>query len=69
MAVASRITQLTGYEDRFVGGLMIEIAYGDTATSADDELITLADAVVRETMDSSGSLVGTLVDFFPARKC
>ncbi|EPS99055.1 hypothetical protein FOMPIDRAFT_1050962 [Fomitopsis schrenkii] len=50
---------------RFVGGLMLEIAYGHTATSADDELIMLADTVVREAMDT-GSLAGTLVDFFPA---
>lgn len=46
---------------------MLEIAYGHTATSADDELIMLADTVVREAMDT-GSLAGTLVDFFPARK-
>ena len=46
---------------------MLDIAYGHTATSADDELIMLADTVVREAMDT-GSLAGTLVDFFPARE-
>ncbi|KAH9834665.1 cytochrome P450 [Rhodofomes roseus] len=53
---------------RFVGGLMMEIAYGHTAVSADDELITLADTVVREAMDS-GSIAGTLVDYFPSLRC
>ena len=46
---------------------MLDIAYGHTATSMDDELIMLADTVVREAMDT-GSLAGTLVDFFPARE-
>ncbi|KAH9917056.1 cytochrome P450 monooxygenase [Fomitopsis serialis] len=50
---------------RFVGGLMLEIAYGHTAASADDELIMLADTVVREAMDE-GSIAGTLVDYFPS---
>ena len=45
---------------------MLDIAYGHTTTSADDELIMLADTVVREAMDT-GSLAGTLIDFFPAR--
>ncbi|KZT69365.1 cytochrome P450 [Daedalea quercina L-15889] len=50
---------------RFAGCLMLDIAYGPAATSVDDELIMLADTVVREAMDA-GSIAGTLVDFFPA---
>jgi len=54
-----------GHVKRFVGGLMLEIAYGHTAASAYDELITLAATVVREAMDA-GSIAGTLVDYFPS---
>jgi len=49
---------------RFTGSLMLEIAYGHTVSTVDDEFIVLADKAMAE-MFEAGSLVASLVDFFP----
>ncbi|KZT05049.1 cytochrome P450 [Laetiporus sulphureus 93-53] len=50
---------------RFVGALSMEISYGHTARSLqDDEFIELADRAVTDAVDGGGP-AATLVDFFP----
>ncbi|KZT03201.1 cytochrome P450 monooxygenase [Laetiporus sulphureus 93-53] len=49
---------------RYVGALMMEIAYGHSVTSADDEFINLSEAALAGTVEA-GSAAATLVDFFP----
>ncbi|CCM06879.1 uncharacterized protein FIBRA_09188 [Fibroporia radiculosa] len=50
---------------RYPAALMLEIAYGHSVTSIDDELVVLTDEAVCE-ITSLGGLASTLIDFFPA---
>ncbi|KZT10970.1 cytochrome P450 monooxygenase [Laetiporus sulphureus 93-53] len=52
----------------FVGALVMEIGYGHTVKSPDnDEFIRLADRAVTDALEA-GSLEATLIDFFPILK-
>ncbi|PCH34387.1 cytochrome P450 [Wolfiporia cocos MD-104 SS10] len=50
---------------RFFASLVMEIAYGHTATSSDDEFIQLADLAMSATAELSNS-AAALVDFIPS---
>lgn len=47
--------------------MIVEIAYGHSIMSLNDELIRLAEQATKETVES-GSAGSMLVDFFPACK-
>ncbi|KAF9816954.1 hypothetical protein IEO21_03719 [Rhodonia placenta] len=49
---------------RFTGSLMLEIAYGYTETSEKDAYIRLASETITQSLEA-GTLVASLVDFFP----
>ena len=49
---------------RYVGALMMEIAYGHEVTSLDDEIVVLAEKAVGATTEA-GSPAATLIDFLP----
>ncbi|KZT67723.1 cytochrome P450 [Daedalea quercina L-15889] len=49
---------------RYVGALMMEIAYGHEVTSLEDEIVVLADKAVGATTEA-GSPAATLIDFIP----
>ncbi|KAF9805511.1 hypothetical protein IEO21_09009 [Rhodonia placenta] len=49
---------------RFTGAILLEIVYGHAVTSVKDDLIRLSDEMMTQAV-SAGSLVATLLDFFP----
>ena len=46
--------------------MMMEIAYGHSVASLDDEFVVLSERAIAGTVEL-GTSVATLVDFFPAR--
>lgn len=59
-------TLLTPNVRRFTGAILLEIVYGHAVTSVKDDLIRLSDEMMTQAV-SAGSLVATLLDFFPFR--
>ncbi|EPS95640.1 hypothetical protein FOMPIDRAFT_146399 [Fomitopsis schrenkii] len=49
---------------RYVGSLMLEIAYGHPVSSLDDEFIVLADSAISGSTET-GAAASSLIDFFP----
>ncbi|CCM01427.1 uncharacterized protein FIBRA_03478 [Fibroporia radiculosa] len=52
---------------QYAGALMMEVAYGQTVTSLDDEFLHLADTAMTATVEAGGAMT-TLVDFLPIIK-
>ncbi|KAI0945930.1 hypothetical protein AcV7_010042 [Taiwanofungus camphoratus] len=65
--LAETPSALMSHLRRFTAAMIVEIAYGHSIISLDDELIRLAEQATKETVES-GSAGSMLVDFFPACK-
>ncbi|KAI0920236.1 hypothetical protein AcV5_010032 [Taiwanofungus camphoratus] len=65
--LAETPSALMSHLRRFTAAMIVEIAYGHSIISLDDELIRLAEQATKETVES-GSAGSMLVDFFPALK-